>query len=53
MSRYFPCPVCKAKKGQPCHNTIRPGEPLPGRPEHLARALPPDRKTPRIGRKEL
>jgi len=31
------CEVCKAKPGQPCTNTIRPGEPLPGRTYHYAR----------------
>jgi hypothetical protein len=32
-----PCEICKAKAGDECHNTIRPGEPLPGRSEHYAR----------------
>jgi len=33
----YRCEVCKAKPGQPCTNTIRPGEPLPGRVYHYAR----------------
>lgn len=33
------CDVCKAKRGQSCVNKIRPGEPLPGRPIHLARLV--------------
>lgn len=32
------CEVCKAKPGEPCVNTIRPGEPLPGRDFHAGRA---------------
>jgi hypothetical protein len=31
------CEICKAKKGQPCHNTIEVGEPLPGRVFHDGR----------------
>jgi hypothetical protein len=31
------CPVCKAKPGQCCRNTIHPGRPLPGRNSHYAR----------------
>ncbi len=31
------CEVCKAKPGQPCTNTILPGEPLSGRDVHYAR----------------
>ena len=33
-----PCPVCHAKVGRPCRNTINPGDPLPGREYHYARA---------------
>jgi len=33
----YRCEVCKAKPGQPCTNTIRPGDPLPGRTYHYAR----------------
>ena len=33
----YPCPVCKARKGKPCTNTIQPGEPLPGRDTHVGR----------------
>jgi hypothetical protein len=33
------CEVCKAKSGEPCRNTIRPGEPLPGRSVHYARLI--------------
>jgi len=36
LSRF--CVVCKARPKQPCSNTIRPGEPLPGRSVHYARA---------------
>jgi len=35
IARY--CVVCKAKPGAPCTNTIKPGEPLPGRTYHYAR----------------
>ena len=42
MSIEYPCPVCHAKPNQDCVNTITPGQPLPGRKEHYARALPPD-----------
>lgn len=31
------CPVCKAKPGEGCVNTITPGEPLPGRLFHFGR----------------
>lgn len=31
------CEVCKAPKGKPCVNTIRAGEPLPGRIFHIGR----------------
>lgn len=31
------CVVCKARPKMPCTNTIRPGEPLPGRATHYAR----------------
>ena len=31
------CEICKAKEGQPCHNTINPNEPLPGREYHDGR----------------
>lgn len=44
MSVEYRCEVCKAKRGEPCTNTITPGQPLPGRAEHLARALPPKPK---------
>lgn len=36
LSRY--CQVCQARPKRPCVNTIRPGEPLPGRDVHIARA---------------
>jgi hypothetical protein len=45
MSIEYPCPVCKAKPKQACINTLHAGDPLPGRDEHFARALPPDRPT--------
>jgi hypothetical protein len=32
-----PCGICKAKKGEPCRNTIQAGEPLPGRDFHDGR----------------
>jgi len=35
LSRY--CQVCRACPNQPCVNTIKPGEPLPGRAYHYAR----------------
>lgn len=49
MADTHECEVCKAPKGQPCHNTlarksggtITPNTPLPGRTEHLARVMPP------------
>lgn len=41
MSDAWKCQVCQAPKGKPCRNTIRPGEPLPGRAEHFSRALRP------------
>ncbi|QBI97418.1 hypothetical protein SEA_FANCYPANTS_82 [Mycobacterium phage Fancypants] len=31
------CDICKAPKGTPCSNTIRPGKPLPGRVIHFGR----------------
>ena len=31
------CEVCKARKGEPCMNTVTPGEPLPGRIFHVGR----------------
>ena len=31
------CEICKAKKGQRCHNTINPELPLPGRDFHDGR----------------
>lgn len=31
------CPVCGARKGVECWNTISPGEPLPGRRVHYGR----------------
>ncbi|AIK69185.1 hypothetical protein PBI_HADES_78 [Mycobacterium phage Hades] len=31
------CDICKAPKGKPCSNTIRPGKPLPGRVIHFGR----------------
>ncbi|AEK09171.1 hypothetical protein FGG23_gp075 [Mycobacterium phage Ibhubesi] len=31
------CDICKAPKGKPCSNTIRPGLPLPGRVIHFGR----------------
>jgi len=34
------CDVCKAKPGEACTNTLRPGAPLPGRSVHLARTNP-------------
>jgi hypothetical protein len=40
----FRCEVCQAKPGEPCRNTVKPGEPLPGRVEHHARVLAPKRK---------
>ena len=33
------CEVCKAKKGEPCANTITPGKPLPGRDVHVGRVV--------------
>lgn len=33
------CEICAAKPGEPCHNTISPGQPLPGRTLHYARNL--------------
>ena len=33
------CPVCGAKPGEQCRNTIKPGQPLPGRDMHYARRL--------------
>lgn len=36
LSRY--CQVCQARPKRPCRNTIKPGEPLPGRAVHWARA---------------
>lgn len=35
----FRCP-CGSREGQECRNTIRPGEPLPGRRFHLVRSEP-------------
>jgi hypothetical protein len=32
-----PCPVCTARKGEQCRNTVHPGQPLPGRRHHYAR----------------
>lgn len=34
------CPVCKAQPGETCLNTIRIGQPLPGRDTHYARRDP-------------
>lgn len=31
------CEICGAKPGDECVNTLHPGEPLPGRTEHIAR----------------
>jgi hypothetical protein len=31
------CGLCGAKPGQPCVNTLKPGEPLPGRTVHWFR----------------
>ena len=31
------CPVCGADVDEPCHNTLHPGEPLPGREFHIGR----------------
>lgn len=31
------CGLCGAPPGKPCRNTIRPGEPLPGRRFHYYR----------------
>jgi hypothetical protein len=31
------CELCKAPKGEACHNTINVGQPLPGRAIHFAR----------------
>lgn len=31
------CDICKAKVKRFCTNTIRPGEPLPGRVVHIGR----------------
>lgn len=31
------CGMCGAEPGQPCHNTLQPGEPLPGRRVHFYR----------------
>lgn len=28
------CGLCGAKAGEPCRNTIQPGQPLPGRQVH-------------------
>lgn len=36
------CEVCKAKRRVLCHNTITPGEPIPGRIVHLARSTASD-----------
>lgn len=44
MSLEWKCILCQAGKGEPCRNTITPDAPLPGRAEHLARALPPNPK---------
>ena len=35
------CDLCKAAVGELCTNTIRPGQPLPGRLIHLGRLSPP------------
>jgi hypothetical protein len=48
VSVSYPCPVCHARKGEPCMNTIQPGLPLPGRVEHFGRALPPERRVGRV-----
>lgn len=37
----YRCEVCKSKPGEPCRNTIEPGEPLPGREFHIARIVSP------------
>lgn len=31
------CEVCGAKRGEPCVNTLHPGQPLPGRAFHIGR----------------
>lgn len=31
------CGLCKARPGEPCRNTIKPGQPLPGREIHYYR----------------
>lgn len=31
------CPVCDARPGRVCQNTINAGQPLPGRRSHYAR----------------
>lgn len=31
------CELCRAPAGEPCRNTIRPGQPLPGRRIHYYR----------------
>lgn len=36
LGRY--CVICQARPKQPCANRIRPGQPLPGRCVHIARA---------------
>lgn len=40
MSLKYRCQVCEAKPGQECRNTVKPGEPLPGRRFHLVRSCP-------------
>lgn len=37
------CGLCGAKPGEPCRNTIQPGQPLPGREMHFYRAADPHR----------
>lgn len=32
------CVVCRSRPNRPCVNTIKPGEPLPGRAVHHARS---------------
>lgn len=40
LKRY--CVICKARAGVQCSNRIRPGEALPGRCVHIARATAVD-----------
>jgi hypothetical protein len=38
------CIICHAKPKQPCSNTVRAGEPLPGRDVHYGRLVDQTRK---------